>query len=173
MVAMMTLAGHLAIGKGHDAEDVLHAVAAHIAGMYFFGFAVGYFVDVHGPRRWLVIGSVLLGASALVLALSDSMFLIGVSMFTLGLGWSFAFIAASAALVRAAAPSQRGRVLGLADLLSGLTAAALALVGGLAVNSADTAVLGVIMAVVALAPVPLVLLARHPVYGRVKSPVPD
>ena len=160
MVAMMALSGHLALGAGQSSEDVLQAVAAHVIGMYAFGFGVGYVVDRQGPRRWLIVGLAVLSVSALALALAQSALVMAMAMFMLGLGWNCAFVAASAWLVREALPTQRGRVLGLSDLLSGLAGALLAILGGLVSYQVGPAALGLGMAMVALAPIPFLLRAR-------------
>ncbi len=50
-------------------------------------------------------------------------------LFGLGVGWNVSFVAATAQLVDATAPAERGRMLGFNDLLSALLGAALALLG--------------------------------------------
>ena len=54
------------------------------------------------------------------------------SLFGLGLGWNLSYVAATTELVSLAAPAERGRLVGFTDLLSSLTGAALALLGGVA-----------------------------------------
>jgi hypothetical protein len=58
----------------------------------------------------------------------------GVALFGLGLGWNFSFVAATAELADRTRASERGRLLGFNDLLSGGTGAALALLGGVALD---------------------------------------
>ena len=55
-----------------------------------------------------------------------------VSLFLLGLGWNLSYISATAELVTHATPVERGRLVGFTDLVAGLLAAALALLGGVA-----------------------------------------
>ena len=45
-------------------------------------------------------------------------------------GWNLSFVSATAQLADATRPAERGKVLGLNDLISGLTGAGLALAGG-------------------------------------------
>ena len=52
------------------------------------------------------------------------------AMFGLGLGWCLSYIAATTELVDLAGPSERGRLVGLSDLLSSFGGAGLALAGG-------------------------------------------
>ena len=93
-----------------------------------------------------------------------SVFYIGLAvLFGLGLGWNVSFVAATAELADATHPSERGRLLGFNDLLSGLTGAGLALLGGVALTEAGVAALAVGGAVLVLLPTPLVLRRVVPV----------
>ena len=74
-------------------------------------------------------------------------------LFGLGVGWNLSFVAATAQLVDAAAPSERGRLLGFNDLLSALLGAALALLGGYALDSIGVAALAIGATVIVAAPV--------------------
>ena len=73
-------------------------------------------------------------------------------LFGLGLGWSFSFLAASSDLVDRTSPRERGRLLGLSDMLSGITAATLAIVGGLVLDRVGVTALALGSAVLVLAP---------------------
>ena len=64
-----------------------------------------------------------------------------VALFGLGLGWNLSFVAATAELADLTLPSERGRLLGFNDLLSGATGAGLALLGGLALSALGVAAL--------------------------------
>ena len=59
----------------------------------------------------------------------------------LGLGWNLSFVAATAQLADCTLPWERGRLLGFNDLLSGLTGAGLALLGGFALSAIGVAAL--------------------------------
>jgi hypothetical protein len=61
-------------------------------------------------------------------------------MFGLGLGWCLSYIAATTELVNLAGPAERGRLVGLSDLLSSLCGAALALSGGVVYTGAGGSV---------------------------------
>jgi hypothetical protein len=62
-----------------------------------------------------------------------------VALFGIGLGWNFSYVAATAELAEDTNPAERGRVLGFAELLSGLLGAAAASSGGLALATAGLA----------------------------------
>jgi hypothetical protein len=75
-----------------------------------------------------------------------------VLLFGLGLGWNLSFVAATAQLADATIPAERGKLLGLNDLLAGLTGATLALVGGVALDVLGVAALAIGATVLAMAP---------------------
>jgi len=56
-------------------------------------------------------------------------------------GLNFSFVAATAELADSTLPSERGRLIGFNDLLSGLTGAGLALLGGVALEALGVAAL--------------------------------
>jgi hypothetical protein len=66
-----------------------------------------------------------------------------VALFGLGLGWNLSFVAATAELADLTLPSERGRLLGFNDLLSGATGAGLALLGGVALSVIGVAALAI------------------------------
>ena len=135
MASVMNLIGYVVVAHGnHEPSDVFPIIGAHVFGMYAFVVIVGPFVDRFGRRRPLVGGLVLMGACCAALALVSGVVATAVLLFGLGLGWSFAFLAASSDLVDRTSPRERGRLLGLSDMLSGITAATLAIVGGLVLD---------------------------------------
>jgi len=58
--------------------------------------------------------------------------LAAVCLFGVGLGWSFSYVAATTELAEHSAATERGKVLGFADLVSGLAGAGLTVLGGVA-----------------------------------------
>jgi predicted MFS family arabinose efflux permease len=75
-----------------------------------------------------------------------------VLLFGLGVGWNLSFVAATAELADKTAPAERGKLLGFNDLLAGLTGAALALAGGVALDVLGVAALAIGATALALAP---------------------
>jgi len=130
MVGVMNLAGAVIVGHGHGHGDVFTVISAHIVGMYGLVLVVGDLIDRFGRRRALAGGLVTMGVSTLSLAWVDSIGAMSLSLFGLGLGWVFAYVGATSELVDRAALSERGRLVGFSDLLSGLTGATLAVVFG-------------------------------------------
>src|SRR5215207_4109632 len=114
----------------------------------------------------VMVGVMTLTGAVVVMALSvisllwiDSVVATAAALFGLGLGWNFSFVAATAELADSTLPSERGRLIGFNDLLSGLTGAGLALLGGVALESLGVAALA--LGAAALVSGPALWLARH------------
>jgi MFS family permease len=161
MVAVMNLAGYVMVGHGHHQRDVFPVISAHIVGMYGLVLVVGDLIERIGRREALVSGLTIMGTSTLSLVWVSSVFGTGVALFGLGLGWSLAYVSATTTLVDLAEPSERGRLVGFGDLVSGLAGASFALLGGVAYSSRGVATLAI--GATAAAVLPAVWLAR----GRV------
>ena len=131
MVSVMNLTGYLVIDHGHHQSDVFTVISLHIVGMYALVLVIGTLVDRVGRAPCQVVGLLLMGLSILGLAWFDSILWTSVSLFGLGLGWNVSYVAAATELADRALPSERGKLIGLSDLLSTFTAAALVLLGGL------------------------------------------
>jgi MFS family permease len=152
MVGIMTLTGVVVVQQGHPADVVFPIIGAHVIGMYALVIVVGDLIDRVGRSRALVGGLVLMAVSAVSLLWVTSVAALALSLFALGLGWSFSFVAATAQLADRTSASERGRLLGFNDLLSGLTGAGLSLLGGYALDAIGVAALGVGGLLLALAP---------------------
>ncbi|AKT51464.1 MFS transporter [Arsenicicoccus sp. oral taxon 190] len=101
-------------------------ISGHILGMYAFSPLVGRLADRLGAWAVMLLGAAVEAASIVVAATSHAgaSWLLGAALFGLGLGWSFALIGASSALVGATPLPARAPVQGLSDLVMGFTAAA-------------------------------------------------
>jgi MFS family permease len=84
------------------------------------------------------------------------------SLFLLGLGWNLSYVAATAELVTHARPVERGRLVGFTDLVAGLLAATLALLGGLAYTEWGVVAIAVGATLAVVVPALVILLARRP-----------
>jgi len=83
----------------------------------------------------------------------DSVVATAVLLFGLGVGWNVSFVAATAQLVDATAPSERGKILGFNDQLSAFLGAGLALLGGYALDSIGVAALALGATAIVAAPI--------------------
>jgi MFS family permease len=101
---------------------------------------VGDAIERIGRRRSMVIGLGLIALSNAGMAWFGSIGGMSLVMFGLGLGWCLSYIAATTELVDLAGPSERGRLVGLSDLLSSFGGAGLALAGGVVYTGAGGSV---------------------------------
>ena len=160
MVGVMTLTGAVVVDhQHHAAHNVFPIIGAHVIGMYALVLVVGRLIDRIGRRIALFGGLILMALSVISLLWIDSVVATGVALFGLGLGWNFSFVAATAELADSTLPSERGRLIGFNDLLSGLTGAGLALLGGVALEALGVAALA--LGAAALVSGPALWLARR------------
>jgi MFS family permease len=152
MVGVMNITGYVAVAHGHEQSQVFRIISAHIVGMYGLVLVVGDLVDRIGRHRAIVAGLTLMAASTLALTWFESLFGMSAALFGLGLGWNLSYVAATTELVSLAAVSERGRLVGFADLLSALTGAGLALLGGVAFTAMGTTGLSIGATVLAIIP---------------------
>jgi MFS family permease len=154
MVSVMNLTGYVVVEEhGHTQSDVFPIIGAHVLGMYALVLVVGTLIDRIGRTRSLAGGLVIMAVSCAGLVWAESVLATGVLLFGLGLGWNLSFVAATAQLVDLTSPSERGKLLGFNDLLSGCLGAALALIGGVALEGLGVGAMAVGAAALALAPV--------------------
>jgi MFS family permease len=121
--------------------------------MYALVLVVGSLIDRIGRTPSLAGGLAIMAASCAGLLWAESVLATGVLLFGLGLGWNLSFVAATAQLVDLTSPVERGKLLGFNDLLSGCLGAALALVGGVALEGLGVAAMALGATAIALAPI--------------------
>jgi MFS family permease len=154
MVSVMNLSGYVVVEHHHHAQsDVFPIIGAHIFGMYALVIVVGALIDRIGRPAALAGGLLVMAVSTIGLLWIESVVATAVLLFGLGVGWNVSFVAATAQLVDAAAPGERGKILGFNDQLSALLGAALALLGGYALDSIGVAALAIGATVIVAAPV--------------------
>ncbi|HET7856284.1 MAG TPA: MFS transporter [Gaiellaceae bacterium] len=163
MVSVMNLTGYVVVNHHHHSQgSVFPIVGAHVLGMYALVLVIGTLIDRIGRRPALVGGLVVMAISCAGLLGFDGVFTTGVLLFGLGLGWNLSFVSATAQLADSTSPAERGKLLGLNDLLAGLLGATLALVGGVALDVLGVAALAIGATVLALTPAFLITRTRPP-----------
>jgi MFS family permease len=163
MVAVMTLTGAVVVDHhGHAGHNVFPIIGAHVVGMYALVIVVGDAIDRIGRTPSLAGGLLIMAVSVISLLWIESVPATGVALFGLGLGWNFSFVAATAELADSTRASERGRLLGFNDLLSGGTGAALALLGGVALDVIGVGALAVGGAALVVAPAMWILRRSRP-----------
>jgi MFS family permease len=159
MVSVMNLTGFVVVEHHHHAQSsVFLIVGAHVLGMYALVLVIGTLIDRIGRMPALGGGLAVMAVSCIGLMWFESVAMTAVLLFGLGLGWNLSFVSATAQLADATRPAERGKVLGLSDLISGLTAAGLALLGGVALDVLGVAALAIGATLLAIAPA--IFLAR-------------
>jgi MFS family permease len=100
-------------------------ISVHIAGMYALSPVVGYLTDRLGRQQVILIGSLILIASAVISGLSpaNNEIQLGIGLFLLGLGWSCTLIAGSTLLSESVSDHYRAPAQGTSDLVMNLSAA--------------------------------------------------
>jgi MFS family permease len=153
MVSVMNLSGYVVVQHHHhDQGDVFPIIGAHVLGMYALVLVVGSLIDRIGRGPALGGGLAVMAASTIGLLWVDSVVGTAVLLFGLGVGWNLSFVAATAQLVDAASPAERGRLIGVNDLMSALLGAGLALLGGYALDSIGVAALACGATAIVVAP---------------------
>jgi MFS family permease len=144
MVGLMTLTGAVVVDHhGHSGESVFPIIGAHVLGMYALVLVVGDVIDRIGRPPALVGGLGLMAVSSASLLWITSVPATAAALFGLGLGWNLSFVAATAQLADCTHAWERGKLLGFNDLLSGMTGAGLALLGGYALTAIGVTALAV------------------------------
>jgi MFS family permease len=161
MVSVMNLTGYVVVEEHHHAQhDVFPIVGAHVLGMYALVLFVGALIDRLGRTPALAAGLFVMGLSALALGWISSVAATAILLFGLGIGWNISYVAAAAQMADLTLPSERGRLFGFNDFAAALFGAALALVGGLTLESLGVASMAVGAAILVTAPAPWILRGR-------------
>ena len=159
MVSVMNLTGYVVVDHHHHAQaSVFPIIGAHVLGMYALVLVIGRVIDRVGRGPALGGGLAVMAVSCIGLMWVEGVPMTAVLLFGLGLGWNLSFVSATAQLADATSPAERGKLLGLNDLLAGLTGASLALLGGVALDVLGVTALAIGATILALAPA--ILLAR-------------
>ena len=162
MASVMNLSGYIVVGHHHEQADVFTVISLHIVGMFGLVLVVGQLVDRVGRHRALIGGLLVMAVSTVMLAWVVAIPSLSFSLFLLGLGWNVSYVAASAELVTHARPVERQGLVGFTDLIAGLMAAALALIGGLAYSEWGVVAIAVGATVAVIAPALVISLRRAP-----------
>jgi MFS family permease len=159
MVSVMNLTGFVVVDHHHHSQQaVFPIIGAHVLGMYALVLVIGTLIDKIGRGPALAGGLFVMAISCAGLTWATSVPMTALLLFGLGIGWNLSFVAATAQLADATLPAERGKLLGLSDLLSGLTGAGLALLGGVALDVLGVTALA--LGATALAVAPAIFLSR-------------
>lgn len=158
MVSVMNLSGYVVVEHHHHSQgSIFPIIGAHVFGMYALVLVIGAMIDRTGRTAALEAGLVVMALSTIGLLWVESVFATAVLLLGLGIGWNISFVAATARLADRTSPSERGKLLGFNDLLGALLGAALALLGGYALDAIGVAALAIGATVIVAAPILLIV----------------
>lgn len=117
MNLVMTSTPLAVVGCGFAPTHAADIVSAHVLAMFAPSFFTGGLIARFGAVRIVASGLVLLAMAGLFALLGTGLINFYAALITLGVGWNFGFIGATAMLVEAHKPEERGRVQGLNDAI--------------------------------------------------------
>ncbi len=127
MNLVMTSTPLAVVGCGFAKTDAGHVVTGHVLAMYAPSFFTGSIIARFGVERVMTLGLFILTAAGAVALAGFDLMNFYVALILLGVGWNFGFIGATTMLTGSVAPSERGKMQGLNDLIvfGGVTMASL------------------------------------------------
>ncbi len=127
MNLVMTSSPLAVVGCGFSTNDAANVVSAHVLAMYAPSFFTGHLIARFGVEKIVGLGLLILAAAGGVALMGVDLAHFFVALILLGIGWNFGFIGATTMLASNHAPSERGRVQGMNDLIvfGGVTMASL------------------------------------------------
>lgn len=123
MVSLMTIVSLHMRGHQHGLGSISIVFAAHSVGMYAFSIISGRLTDRWGRGHVIAFGAGTLVLSCLIASVSTEVVALSISLFLLGLGWNFSFVGGSTLLADQLSPGERARNQGSNDLLVGVVSA--------------------------------------------------
>ncbi len=112
---MASMSGMADMETNRDAISLV--IAMHTLGMFGLSPLTGYLIDRFGRIRMLLLGTLILSASALLAPLSSETIVLVVALFLLGLGWNFGYVSGASLLADALRGRELARVQGVNDAL--------------------------------------------------------
>ncbi len=118
MVVLMVMTPLYMDHQQHSRDNISLVLSLHTLGMFGLSPLTGYLIDRYGRLPMMLVGALVLVASALLAPLSTNEFVLGLALFLLGLGWNFAYVSGSSLLADSLEGQERTRAQGLNDALS-------------------------------------------------------
>lgn len=162
MVSIMTMTPVHMKAHGHGLSATGFVIGVHIAGMYMFSPLTGYFIDRFGRSPLLIAAAITLPASGLVAAFAptDSVPILALALGLLGFGWNLGLICGTAMVTDATRLETRAAVQGQIDVTVALSGAGGGIMSGVIVNATSYTVLSLIGGAMALAMIPIMIMAH-------------
>lgn len=169
----MALGSVLLSHAGSDLAAITFSVALHTVGMFGLMIPIGWAVDRYG-RKWGLIGGLASSACGAILTASiRDYWVITTGLFLVGTGWSAAVVATTALISDVTRPLERGRAMGLADMVAAAFIMGFPPLGGMIAQTLSFPVFGIISASSSLIPITMAFIVKEPrvgVYAHASAP---
>ncbi len=109
--------------QSYSAQSVSWVIMAHTLGMFGLSGVTGRLTERYGARPVITAGGIVLSISAILAPFAHSVPMLMLALFLLGLGWNLGYVAGSALLSGAVAPSERGQTQGISETIVAVAAA--------------------------------------------------
>ncbi|MBI2954935.1 MAG: MFS transporter [Chloroflexi bacterium] len=166
MTMVMAMTSLALAGQGHPLPAISLSVTIHVLGMFAFSLPLGKLSDAVGRRSVLAAGAVITILGALLVPASPDYWVITLGTFLVGLGWSCINVASTAVIADTTRPHERGRAIGVNDVFSSASGIVLPMVAGPLVDNFSLNSIGILGALVMIAPLLLLIRLREPAPGK-------
>jgi MFS family permease len=162
MIAVMTMTPIHMRHHGHGLGATGLVIAVHVAGMFLFSPITGYLVDRAGRIPLMIASCVTLLASGAMAAYApvESVAILALALGLLGLGWNFGLVSGTAMITDSTPLETRASTQGTVDVCVALSGAGGGALSGVVVATSSYAVLALAGGALALALIPLIVLAQ-------------
>jgi MFS family permease len=162
MVGIMTMTPIHMRSHGHGLSATGLVIAVHVAGMFLPSPLTGYLVDRIGRIPLMIAAGITLPLSGIVAALApaDSVPILALALGLLGLGWNFGLVAGTAMITDSTPLETRASTQGTVDVGVALSGAGGSVMSGVVVATTSYAVLSLAGGVIALALIPIIVMAQ-------------
>ena len=152
MVMLMGITALYMKDNQHELVAISVVISAHTFGMYAFSIFSGQLSDRWGRGQVILVGGAGLVLACILAPLSTALVALSLSLFLLGLGWNFCYVGGSSLLTDQLNHLERAKIQGTNDLWIGLATAVASVISGLIFASMGFGMVGIIGAMLAMIP---------------------
>lgn len=162
MIAIMTMTPIHMRDHGHGLSATGLVIGVHVAGMFLPSPITGYLVDRVGRIPMMIAAGITLPAAAVVAALAphDSVAMLALALGLLGIGWNFGLVSATAMITDATPLETRAATQGTVDVCVALSGAGSGVLSGVVMAAGGYPMVAVAGGVLALALIPIIVMAQ-------------
>jgi MFS family permease len=162
MVGIMTMTPIHMRDHGHGLSATGLVIAIHVAGMFLPSPLTGYLVDRVGRIPLMIASGITLPTAGIVAALApaDSVPILALALGLLGLGWNFGLLSGTAMITDSTPLETRASTQGTVDVGVALSGAGGSVMSGVVVATTSYTVLSLAGGVIALALIPIIVMAQ-------------